>query len=80
MVRLSAEAEKWITDPKVMATAATWIAYAILVHMRTRADRHGKKVALATIAGLFFVLFTFFGVHLIAESVHDFVLATPTGN
>ncbi len=80
MISLSGEAVKWLRDPKIVATAATWIVYAILLHFRISGDRHGRKVALATIVGFVFVLFAFLGVHLVAESLHDFVLAGPTGN
>ncbi|TFH13975.1 MAG: hypothetical protein E4H02_10790 [Lentisphaerales bacterium] len=80
MLHLSGNAQAWLTDPKIAATAAMWIAYAVLMHMRTSADRHGRRLALATIVGLFFLLFTFVGVHLIAESIHDFVLTTAMGN
>ncbi len=64
---------KWITDPKVVATAVTWLVYAILFHLRMGADYHGRKVAIVTIVGLACVLFAFFGVHLVADSMHNFV-------
>lgn len=66
----------WLTDPKVVATAGTWALYAVLVHMRASAGRHGKGVALVTILGFCCVLFAFIGVHTIAHSVHDFMLIT----
>jgi ABC-type transport system involved in cytochrome c biogenesis permease subunit len=80
MARLSTDADKWLTDPKVAATIATWMTYAVLLHIRTRADRHGRRIALATIASLLLILFTFCGVHLVSESLHDFVFATAAGN
>jgi ABC-type transport system involved in cytochrome c biogenesis permease subunit len=64
---------EWFTDPKVGAAAVTWILFAVLVHMRASANRHGKRMALVTIAGLLCVLFTFVGVHLVADSVHRFI-------
>jgi ABC-type transport system involved in cytochrome c biogenesis permease subunit len=79
MAHRTADVAKWIMDPKAAATAATWIVYAILLHLRTKGDQHGRKIALATIAGLLFVLFTFFGVHIVTESSHSFII-TPTGN
>ncbi len=79
MAHKTADVSKWIMDPKAAATAATWIVYAILLHLRTKGDQHGRKIALATIAGLLFVLFTFFGVHIVTESSHSFI-STPIGN
>ena len=79
MVRLSAQADKWLTDPKIAATIATWIAYAVLLHIRTRADRHGRRIAMATIAALLLILFTFCGVHAVSDSLHDFVFTAAPG-
>lgn len=64
---------KWVSDPKVVATAVTWLVYAILFHLRMGVDYHGRKVAIVTIVGLACVLFAFFGVHLVADSMHNFV-------
>ncbi|OVE73872.1 hypothetical protein BVX94_02520, partial [bacterium B17] len=76
LIQYSGNANDWYTDPKIAATAATWFVYAILLHLRTGGDRHGKKIAIATILGILLVIFTFIGVHMIAESTHDFV--TPS--
>lgn len=65
---------EWLGDPKVMATAMMWLVYAFLLHLRIYSGRHGTRVAWATLIGLACVLFTFVGVHMVAESVHDFVL------
>jgi len=73
LVRQSGGSEQWLIDPKVAATLATWILFAVLVHMRASADRHGRGVALVTVAGLACLLFAFVGVHLIADSVHAFL-------
>lgn len=67
---------KWMTDPKVVATGATWALYAILFHLRARADRHGRRIALVTLLGLICILFTFLGVHFVADSVHDFAISS----
>ena len=73
LVHESGRGTEWITDPKVVATLATWALYAMLVHMRANAGRHGTRLALITAAGLAFVLFSMVGVHLVATSVHGFV-------
>jgi len=68
---------EWLTDPKVGATAVTWILFAVLVHMRASAKRHGRNMAVVTIAGLLCLLFAFIGVHLVTNSVHSFVGIIP---
>lgn len=77
LVRLSGGGAAWLTDPKIMATLATWATYAVLMHMRT-SDRHGKQMALITIVGLGFVLFSFLGIHVFTDSLHSFVLTGYT--
>lgn len=80
LVYLSGTGSEWITDPKVMATMVTWSLCAMLVHMRANAGRHGTRVAILTVVGLVLVLFSMVGVHMIARSVHDFVLSGGNPN
>lgn len=75
MVHQSGGGAEWITDPKVMATMLTWALCALLVHLRASAGRHGTRLALLTAAGLFLVLLSMFGVHMVASSIHDFAQA-----
>jgi ABC-type transport system involved in cytochrome c biogenesis permease subunit len=63
----------WVTDPKVAGAAATWLVYALLFHLRLAADRHGRRMAQVALAGLACVLVTFFGVHLLTSSLHEFI-------
>lgn len=77
LVRRSGGGEEWLTDPKVGAAAVTWVLFAVLVHMRASADRHGRGMAVVTLAGLACLLFTFIGVHVLADSVHGFVRILP---
>ncbi len=63
--------EMWYLDPKVILGLATWLIYAALLHMRLVASFHGTKIALLTIAGFCFVLFTFIGAFFIG-SKHAF--------
>lgn len=74
LVHRSGGSESWLTDPKVAAVAALWILFAVLVHMRAHAGRHGRGVAILTVAGLVFVLFAFVGVHLVSDTVHAFLV------
>ena len=69
--------EEWIADPKVGATAVMWILFAVLVHMRASSGRHGRNMAVVTVAGLICLLFAFIGVHLVTNSVHSFVGILP---
>jgi len=73
LVRESSSGQEWMKDPKIIATLVTWALYAALFHMRANAGRHGKRLALVTLVGLAFVLFSMIGVHLVAHSVHGFV-------
>ena len=73
LVHESGSGPQWIADPKVVATLVTWTFYAMLVHMRANAGRHGTRLAVITLAGLAFVLFSMVGVHLVAHSVHGFI-------
>lgn len=73
LVHLSGSGPEWIMDPKVISTLVTWVLYAVIVHMRASAGRHGTRVALVTALGLCLVLFTLIGVHLVSGSVHGFI-------
>ncbi len=64
---------QWLTDPKIAATVVTWLVYAVLFSLRVGGHRHGRKVALVALLGLGCVLFSFLGVHLVSDSMHDFV-------
>ncbi|MCE9616662.1 MAG: cytochrome c biogenesis protein [Lentisphaerae bacterium] len=74
LVRLTGGGGEWVTDPKVVATVLTWCVFAILVHMRAWANRHGRRVAFVIIMGVLCLLFTFVGVQVISDSVHDYLM------
>ncbi|MBN2451331.1 MAG: cytochrome c biogenesis protein CcsA [Lentisphaeria bacterium] len=67
----------WAADPKVAATAATWVVYVVLFYLRWRAGQHGRGLAWVAVLGFCCVLLTFLGVHLVAESLHDFGFGFP---
>jgi len=77
--RQSGNMQGWLTDPKVAATFLTWAFYAVLVHMRANAGRHGKGIAIVTILGCCWVLFVFVGVYADASGAHGSVLSTLNG-
>jgi ABC-type transport system involved in cytochrome c biogenesis permease subunit len=68
---------RWTTDPKVLATGFTWVVYGMLFHLRRSADRHGRKVAWVAVLGFLCVLLAFLGVHLLADSMHNFGFLVP---
>lgn len=74
LVHLHGGGAEWLRDPKVLSTLATWGIYAVLMHMRTNADRHGRGMAAIALLGLLFVLFSFLGIHAVASSLHDFAV------
>jgi ABC-type uncharacterized transport system permease subunit len=73
LVRSSEGGDEWFTDPKVLATMATWVVLAVFVHMRAKADRHGQGIALMALTGLACLLFAFLGVPLVANTLHSFL-------
>ncbi|MEI8122492.1 MAG: cytochrome c biogenesis protein CcsA [bacterium] len=73
LIHQTGGSDRWITDPKVAAVSAVWILFAVLVHMRASADRHGRGVAILTVGGLALVLFAFVGVHFVADTLHAFL-------
>ena len=79
LVHLHGDGPEWLRDPKVLSTLATWAIYAVLMHMRTNADRHGRGMAAIALLGLTFVLFSFLGIHVLASSLHDFAVTGGVG-
>ncbi|GAB4539725.1 MAG: c-type cytochrome biogenesis protein CcsB [Thermodesulfovibrionia bacterium] len=62
----------WRWDPKEVWSLITWLIYAIILHLRLSYGWRGKKVAILSICGFLFVLFTFFGVSLMKKGFHVF--------
>ncbi len=60
----------WSWDPKEVWSAVTWIFYAILLHERLAVGWRGRRAAVMAIAGLFVLLFTFFGVNFLLKGHH----------
>ncbi len=48
-------------DLKIWGGSLTWLAYAVVLHLRVRARRHGRGVAWLTVWSFFLVLATFVG-------------------
>lgn len=61
----------WLLDHKVIFGIVAWLVYAALLHIRMIASFHGTKIALLTISGFVFVIFTFIGTFFLG-SKHGF--------
>ena len=63
----------WSWDPKETWSMITWFIYAALLHGRLTTGWRGRRAAILSIVGFFFLLFTFLGVNLLpGESQHSY--------
>ncbi len=64
----------WGWDPKEVWSLITWFVYAIFLHARVTKGWQGKKLALISIIGFIFVIFTFLGVNYlpIFKGLHSY--------
>ncbi|NOY82185.1 MAG: cytochrome c biogenesis protein CcsA [Kiritimatiellaeota bacterium] len=69
---------RWVTDPKVVMTGATWVVYAILFYLQRTAGHHGRRIAYVTVLGFACVLLAFMSVHFVAHGVHNFGFQIPS--
>jgi cytochrome c-type biogenesis protein CcsB len=67
----SAWGSYWSWDPKETWSLITWVIYLVLLHLRTIGWR-GRKMAVLSIAGFVFVLFSFFVVSRVNLGKHLF--------
>lgn len=51
----------WYQDPKVIAAAATWTIYLLLIYLRATAGWRGRRAAWLSLVGFASVLFTYLG-------------------
>ncbi|MDI6783054.1 MAG: c-type cytochrome biogenesis protein CcsB [bacterium] len=66
----------WAWDPKETWSLATWLLYAIVLHIRYTATFRGRKVAYLSILGFGFIIFTFLGIGLLLpqlKSLHAYL-------
>ena len=59
-------------DPKFIAVGLTWLIYALHLFSRRAAGWQGKRVALISLVGFGWVLFSFLVVSLVLSKVHQF--------
>ncbi len=62
----------WSWDPKETWSLITWIAYAVLLHVRLVRGWRGKRMAVMAIVGFGCVLFTYLGVNFL-PSLHSYL-------
>ena len=63
----------WTGDMKEWLTVMLWGAYCVLWFVRRRSTLRGRRVALLSILGFSFVLFTFVGANWISPSWHPYL-------
>ncbi len=61
----------WSWDPKEVWTLATWIAYAIPLHLRFMGWK-GRRLAYASVVAFIILMFTFLGSSTIFKGYHRF--------
>ena len=62
----------WSGDPKEYLTALLWLSYCLLWIVRLRSTLRGHRVALLSILGFSFVLFTLIGAGWVLPSWHPY--------
>ena len=60
----------WMGDAKEYLTLVLWLSYCVLWLVRLRSTLRGRRVALLSILGFSFVLFTFIGASWLMPSWH----------
>lgn len=70
----TAYATDWRLDPKVVWTAATWLAYLIVLVARWSPWLRGRRIAVLTVIGFLFVIGTAFGAR---TGFHVFPASPP---
>ncbi len=62
----------WSWDNKEIWSLITWFFYAIVLHIRFTRNWSGQRIAIASIAGLAVVFFTYFGVNFWLPGLHSY--------
>ncbi len=64
----------WGWDPKEVWSLVTWFVYAIFLHARVTRGWGGKKLAVISIIGFLFVIFTYLGVNYLSvfKGLHSY--------
>lgn len=68
----SAWGSYWNWDPKETWTLVTWLIYAAYLHVRVIQGQQGKWANRLLITGFASILITYFGISLLAHSLHSY--------
>jgi ABC-type uncharacterized transport system permease subunit len=63
----------WLLDPKIVFTLITWALYAAALLLRRLRRWQGRQTALASLAGLASILFSWVAVNFFLSNFHDFL-------
>jgi len=62
----------WQWDPKENAALASWIVYAVYMHLHTRASWRGTRSAWLNIIGFASIVFCYLGVNIFISGMHSY--------
>ena len=62
----------WSWDPKETWSLITWFIYAAFLHARYTQGWRGRKMAVISICGFIFVVFTYWGVNYLLAGLHSY--------
>jgi len=62
----------WSWDPKETWSLITWFMYAAFLHARYTQGWRGKRMAIISICGFLFVVFTYWGVNFLLAGLHSY--------
>jgi cytochrome c-type biogenesis protein CcsB len=62
----------WSWDPKETWSLITWFMYAAFLHARYTQGWRGRKMAVISIVGFAFVVFTYWGVNYLLAGLHSY--------
>lgn len=68
----SAWGSYWSWDPKETWALVTWIVYTLYLHVRLIMKRSDRIVALISVVGFVFTIFTFLGVNYLLSGLHSY--------
>jgi len=62
----------WQWDPKETAALASWIVYAIYIHLHTRPEWRGTRTTLINVIGFASIVFCYLGVNILISGLHSY--------
>jgi cytochrome c-type biogenesis protein CcsB len=62
----------WQWDPKETAALASWIVYAMFMHLHTRPEWRGRTTAWISVIGFVSIIFCYLGVNIWISGLHSY--------